>query len=338
MAACRQMGLSSIGVELTHLGVAIAKTRLQPPDVEMAEHLAKRWAKLAPSNNYDTLSDELVEWIGEENAGRLQKYLDRLESISDNSMRAWLEVAISSALRPSSKWLPGSIKPQVEPSRTPPSLAQNFVRSAHALARDCVLENISSPSVLAEVIRGDAQRLSFANETFDAIITSPPYGTMYDYFDVHRLSYLAFEWPCNLELQIGKSSRISMDGVGFVPPNAVKSWYHGEYDAEATLEGRTLRAYIQSMSNHFSEVFRVLRSGGVVVYAVADSVRSGRRFPLARAISQLLSEAGFSDVETRPRKNSSRRILPAGRDLNTGRFSSNARTAVTEKMIWAVKK
>lgn len=158
----------------------------------------------------------------------------------------------------------------------------------------------------------------------------------YDYFDVQRLSYLAFGWPVRSLLQIGKSSGISVDGVGFRPPRGMKRWYVDEYRSEATVNGRSLRAYLQSMEKHLEEARRVLFKGGIVAYAVADSIRSTRTFRLSLAIRSLLRDAGFGKIETCTRALSSRRILPAGRDPSSGRFTSDAGPSIEERIIFAV--
>jgi tRNA G10 N-methylase Trm11 len=185
----------------------------------------------------------------------------------------------------------------------------------------------------AIVIGGDATNIPLADQTVDAIITSPPYWKMYDYFDVHRLSYLAFDWHNNTSAQIGQFYGIDRDGVGFVPPQYMRTWYQREFRAECSVEGRSLRDYWNKMRSHVSEAKRVLQPGGLVAYAIANSFRSQRRFALAQALAGVFREAGFKDVKLRTRTQSNRRILPLGRDEYTGRFSSDDCNTSTEEFI-----
>jgi len=87
------------------------------------------------------------------------------------------------------------------------------------------------------------------------------------------------------------------------------------------------------MRSHVSEAKRVLQPGGLVAYAIANPLRSQRRFALAQALASVFREVGFKDVQLRARNQSSRRILPPGRDEYTGRFSSNRRNASVEEFI-----
>lgn len=336
VAAARQMGIDAIGLELSHLGLLIAQVRLDPPeDLVAAEAQAVRLAKLAAGNWMWDVPDDLIEWLGRPNSRRLSHFLLYLHDLQPTALRHWLQLAVSCALRPSSRWLPGSIKPQVDPTRKkPPAITQNLIRSARLLSRDCRIEQLKGGGK-ALVLKGDACSLPFRDGSIAGIVTSPPYASTYDYFDVQRLSYLAFEWPREAHLQVGRASAISADGAGFIPPKALKELYFDEYRSEGTVDGRRLRAYVQAMERHAAEARRVVRPGGRVAYAVANSVRGRRTFDLVGAITEVLRRAGFVRVSVHKRRTTLRRILPAGRDPKTGRFSSSARPAIEERIIYA---
>ena len=188
----------------------------------------------------------------------------------------------------------------------------------------------------AIVISGDATSLPLGDQTVDAIVTSPPYWKMYDYFDVHRLTYLAFAWRRHSLAQIGQFYGIERDGVGFMPPRYMRTWYRRDFRAEGSVPGRSLRHYWNNMRLHICEAKRVLQPGGLAAYAVANHLRSQRRFALAQALMSVFREFGFKDVKMRARNQSSRRILPLRRDECTGRFSSDdSNASVAEFIIYA---
>jgi DNA modification methylase len=232
-------------------------------------------------------------------------------------------------------WLPGSIKPQIDPTRKPPKIGDQLIRVARTLRRDCLLEH---PKLLAsaEILLGDATHLRY-RESFDAVLTSPPYFVTYDYFDVQRLTYLAFGWPVHHDNQVGRSSRIDQDGYGFLPPSSLSDWYFEKFNREDTVLGRALRLYVQAMERHLRAAHRALAPGGVAAYAVADSVRLGEHFPLVAALKELAGRVGFSRVEIEPRAVTSRRILPPGRSRMTGRFTRGRTHAIREAVIFARK-
>jgi hypothetical protein len=89
------------------------------------------------------------------------------------------------------------------------------------------------------------------------------------------------------------------------------------------------------MSLHMAELFRVLRPGGILAYAVANSTRKGKAFRLAKACEQLMEEAGFKVLSTTPRDLGDKHILPVTRHPVTGRFASEGIAGVAERVIYA---
>jgi hypothetical protein len=336
MAVARRRDITSTGVELSQLGVLIARLRLEPPDdVDAAVARGEEWAESTTPERI-AIPAELVDWIGEENAEIVSGYLRRLRALRDKKVKRFMTIAVSSALRPASRWLPGSIKPQVDPNRDPQPIGDQLRRAVRRLGADCRGERCGSAR--AAVLLGSARRIPLRTVSTDAILTSPPYYVTYDYLDVQRLSYLAFGWPWPADEQIGRRYYVSPDGIGFSPPRSMEDWYARAYRGEQSVLGRALRAYLQDMRAHFAEAARVLEPGGVLAYAVGNSTRIGRTFDLAAATAELMEEAGLFDVELKPREQSAaRRILPAGRDLATGRFCSEPTPGIEEHVVYARK-
>src|SRR2546428_13885077 len=63
LSYARQLGFNSTGVELTPLGVLIARVRLAPPqDLDHALLLAARLAKTKPQGKTHPFSEDLTSW------------------------------------------------------------------------------------------------------------------------------------------------------------------------------------------------------------------------------------------------------------------------------------
>ncbi|SRR6266566_5210486 len=335
LAAARQLGITAFGLERFPLGVLIARLRLDPPaDLDQAVSWADDLARIEVPLWVEPLAP-LKDWMGDENARLVTAYIWALRRFEDRRLRRFLEVAVSSALRASSRWLAGSIKAQVDPDRQPRPLPQQVRRTARAIAKDCRLEAIEA-STAARAGTGDARMLPFPDSVFDAIVTSPPYWETYDYISTQRLTYLAFGWPVAIEDQVGRMRGIIPDGVGFAAPPSLTTWYSA-YGAERMQAGRSLREYVQRMRQHLHEAHRVLRPDGVATYALANSKRAGKEFDLVGAFVELADEAGFRSIEVIRRTISNRRILPAGRNIETGRFGSGSTPGIDERLIYARK-
>lgn len=334
-----QQGVTAVGLEINPLALLICNVRFRLPGdvIRAGKDLLQLAAECSDERpEFMTGDAELVEWMGSANVAHLRALLSCVELESDDARKNWMHLAISNSLRAASVWLSGSIKPQRDPNRVPASFSDSLRRSVSALTRDSLLE--PTPKSTVAVISADASIIPIQDGSLDAILTSPPYLTMYDYFDVQRLSFLAFGWERFSERQIGRQSRVTPDGVGFVPPSALRRWYRDVCRGEQSVEGRAIRLYCQRMEESIQEQVRVLKPGGVVCYAVADSIRRDGLVELTKAVTELLSLNGLSVVDVRRRATSHRRILPAGRDSKTGRFcSSSDALSVPEQIIVAKK-
>lgn len=347
VSACRQLNLTATGIELTTLGATVSQLRLDPPrDPQEAANFCEWLSRIAPAPE-SRFCQDLQTWIGEENTRLLTAWRDEIDRLDDTRLRRFATVAISQSLRPSSRWLSGSVKVTADPTRIPGPIDVSLRRWARQLARDCSIESdavscrdLAKQSLPHSVIlQADARAMSLADASVDAVVTSPPYFITYDYFDVQRLSYLAFDWPVHRETQVGAKYGHAPDhsGIAAMPP-VFETWYHSDFRGEKTFLGRALRVYCSDMRQHLAETHRVVASGGTVAYSLANTVRAGRVFDLVTAFSQMLSSAGFVDVAVIPRAQGGRRILPAGRNTDTGRFSSDTLSAgVREYVVSALR-
>jgi len=332
VAAAVQLGISALGIEVFPLGVLIGQLRLAPPDPRAALGRAAELVDARKEEGPRGPNPLLERWLGQENYTQLGSYLTAIGGEPDLQVRRFLLVALSAALRASSRWLAGSIKAQIDPHRPPRPIGDQFLAKAKTLARDCRLETDAkrAPGLM---LRGDAEALPIASRSVDAIISSPPYWVAYDYLSTQRLTYLAFGWPMTVELQIGRRHGVPVDGRGFRPPPALAPWY-SFYGGERTGLGRSLREYVQRMRRHLKEVRRVIKPGGVSCYSIASSVRAGKRFDLVQGFVEMVEESGLGEVEVETREVTHRRILPLGRDSRTGRFSSVPTAGVEEALVY----
>jgi DNA methylase len=336
MAASRQLGYPSIGIELSALGCEISRLRLDPPaSPGSVAATVIGWTHAEPETSAG-LDPTLESWLGNSNAAALSTYRRRCAELEDPRDRRFATVVLSQSLRPSSRWLSGSVKLTADPKRVPPPLPSYVRKHARAVLGDCLLET-RRLEVAAGIAMGDATALPLPDGRADLVLTSPPYFITYDYFEVNRLSYMAFGWPQPVGAQIGAKRRIARDGVGFAAPAALSEWYADRLGGEDHRLGRALRTYLQRMGTALSEMARVLRPGGVLAMAVADSTRQAVNFPLTDGLRELVEAAGFVDVVVADRHRGDTRILPFYRHATTGRFAPTGVLGTRERVLYATR-
>jgi hypothetical protein len=139
------------------------------------------------------------------------------------------------------------------------------------------------------VVRQDARALSFANESIDLVVTSPPYIGVIDYAHANRLLYAWKNWSLAQDRnnEIGARYRRSRKNL--------------------------VSEYLTDMRRVWAEIARVMRRGAYCAIVIGES----RKFPgvVDQAMADLANELtlAWGPVERRPsrRRVSDRQARPA---------------------------
>lgn len=271
-------------------------------------------------------------------------------SFHEDVVRTFFLCGFSNILRRCSIWLSGSTKAQKDLSRTLGDPVEEFRRQVLSMIQrnrlywDDLIARGISPGELHErcTIRlQDARQLDLPDNTFDLLVTSPPYAICYEYKEIHQLTQLWFERYSLLcpdphrDAWIGSQSAIHRD------PDAI-SQQSGSDAADAALtelearatgtvagdvrsEVRALRYYFQDMRTALGELARVMVPGKYLALIVGDSYRRGVTIPTSAALSEMAGRAGFA-LERKIVRQVPVRVLVSTRDKKTGRFSSSAQS------------
>jgi len=253
-----------------------------------------------------------------------------------SSYRLFFVCAFSNILKPTSRWLTKSIKPQVDPKKNPAYVISAF----NEQFRFMIAANNESDATghsQTKIITADFLDKSIKHPTVDLIITSPPYVTSYEYADLHQLSLL---W-----LSYTEDYRKLRDG-------SIGSLYHiYNFDKElkrlnstgTNIVFRLLnqdKAKARSVAKYFLDMQQVaeacrnmLSDKGMALFVVGNTEYKGIRIDNARHLTESLLDSGFTEVSVTKRKITGK-ILTPYRD-EQGRFTTdkNSRKVYGEEFI-----
>jgi hypothetical protein len=177
---------------------------------------------------------------------------------------------------------------------------------------------------VAVVHRADARELPVADESVDAVITSPPYPNRHDYTRV-------FGVELELGFALGDSVKQLRYGALHSHPEARPPCKPQNYEPSKALSDevaqvakkhpdpripRMLHGYFSDMCLVMNELARVLRRGGVGALIVGNAQYAGVPIPVDEHLAELAGGSGLeviAIVRLRDRGNSAQQMAAYGR-------------------------
>ncbi len=290
------------------------------------EVIIEAFAQSKYENTFDVANERLKYWYDR----RHYEELLRLKSAIEESIptasdyRLFFLCSFSNILKPASRWLTKSIKPQVDPYKQPADVLKAFREQCISMmmAND---ESDATGGSATEIITGSFIDSSVKKPRVDMIITSPPYVTSYEYADLHQLSSL---W-----LGFVEDYRDLRDG-------SIGSLYH-TYNFERELKrlnsvgskivfrlldqykpkARSVAKYFIDMQQTAKTCLSMLSDSGMALFVIGNTEYKGVKIDNALHLAESLLNSGFANVLVTKRK-ISKKILTPYRDKR-GRFTTD---------------
>lgn len=174
----------------------------------------------------------------------------------------------------------------------------------------------------AKVSVGDARSMNLDMETVDLIVTSPPYASnAIDYMRAHKFSlvwlgYSIEKLSGTRSEYVGSESLSRLDLTRRISPTTLE--IYNKLLAVDERKAKTVLKYYQESEQILSEMFRVLRHGGNMVYVVGTSIIKGIDIQIADCLAEIGESVGFVVPKIASRKiNRDKRMMPTSRNKNS---------------------
>ena len=291
--------------------------------------------------HYQDAIQRLQYWFFPEQYDDLSKLKTAIYSVfpQKTKYRDFFLCAFSNILKPSSKWLSKSIKPQIDPNKTMQNIMSlfkhqcNFMINAYSegYVKNSAIIEIETESILEDVN---------SNKNLDIIVTSPPYVTSYEYADLHQLSTLWLDYATDYrDFRKGTiGSDYCSDDVEYDQLNSSGLEIINKMQEIDKSKAKSVAKYYLDMQKVANKSYNLLNNNGYALFVIGNTEYKGVRIDNAKHLSQSLFDAGFRELEITKRKISNK-ILTPYRDVN-GKFSSDSsgRKIYSEEFIVIGKK
>lgn len=334
------------GCDINPVATLIARTKSHHYDNERLinyfEHIVNVFTLQSFDETDAVANNERIKyWFFQQQIEDLSKLKQAIITVVDNDIyKDFFLCAFSNILKPCSRWLTKSIKPQIDPNKRPHNVLDAFNAQVKMMLKanneneiDGGLAEIETTNCLAKLVE---------HPFVDLLVTSPPYVTSYEYADLHQLSTLWLGYT-NDYRSFRNGTIGSLHGENHIFDH-VKSLNQTGRDIVLKLYAidkskcRSVSQYYTDMQNAVKKVYALIRPGGATLFVIGNTEYKGVKIDNARHLIEALIDQGFEDVEVDRRKISNK-ILTPYRD-SVGKFTTdkNSRKIYSEEFIIFAKK
>ena len=278
-------------------------------------------------DTYEAAPERLRYWYFPEQYNELSHLKNCILTVipERSNYRLFFLCGFSNILKSTSRWLTKSIKPQLDPDKSPAEVMTAFNEQyKKMLVANEELDDLGNAD--SEIVTGSFLDGTWDIPSIDMIITSPPYVTSYEYADLHQLSSLWLgyvddyrklrkgtigslhhDYNFNKELK-----RLNSTGLKIV------TLLLDQHKTKA----RSVAKYFLDMQLVAQKAFSILNNKGAALFLIGNTEYKKVRIDNAKHLAESLFDAGFSSVNVTKRKISNK-ILTPYRDKR-GKFTTNA--------------
>ena len=326
-------GISSVGVDINPVAQLITKVKTTPlaPDALQQAYtaLVNLFDKYNESDFEDIKKHERIDyWFTPSQKAKIAFLYDKVFHLEvDDDTKDFFYVCISHILKNCSWWLQSGTKPQKDMEKEPEDPLNEFKRHCSKMIgwNEKFYNELSKKGHLGipcEIHLEDARHTNITSESIDAIITSPPYVTSYEYADIHQLTAYWMEYISDIHEFRKKFIGSSYSGNdSLIVPNSKQAQkIVNDLSENSKHIARDVAQYFNDMQEVAKEMARVLAPNGHACIVIGNTKIKEVQIKSAEVFYEFLRNAGLRKV-TVIKRSIPHKLMPTLRHKNTGRFT-----------------
>jgi methylase of polypeptide subunit release factors len=343
----RRNGINFWGCDINPVATLIATAKSNSYDQSKLEaHYKNISAAFRGGRTQVNLSDIAIErlnyWYPKKQFRHLARLLNAImDSISPRShYRQFFLCAFSNILKPTSRWLTKSIKPQVDPNKHPSGVEEAFAHQVDLMIFACKQAYLPRKSKI-KILTANILEVAPPSKV-DMIVTSPPYVTSYEYADLHQLSSLWLAYASDYrELREGSigSTQHRLDFNREIKRlNKIGSEVVFTLFDRDKATARSTAKYFLDMQTVADRCFKLLKRSGLALFVIGNTEYKGVRIDNAAHLVESLLTSGFSRVRVAKRRMSGKILTPYRDSIGQFSRSSTGRHVYAEEFVLIANK
>jgi len=326
-------GISSVGTDINPVAQLITKvktTALSPIALQQAyDALVKLFDEYSECDYAGIQKHDRIDyWFTQPQKAKIAFLYDKIFHLDVNDdIKDFFYVCISHILKNCSWWLQTSTKPQKDKEKKPEDPFEEFCRHCKKMIgwNEKFYNELNEKGRLdtpCEIHLEDARHTSIQAGSINAIITSPPYVTSYEYADIHQLTAYWMEYMSDIQEFRKKFIGSSYSGnTSLTVSDSKQAQKIVNALAEKSMHiARDVAQYFNDMQEVAKEMSRVLAPNGYACIVIGNTKIKEVQIKSAEVFFEFLRNAGLRKVNV-IKRSIPYKLMPTLRDNNTGRFT-----------------
>lgn len=326
-------GITSVGTDINPVAQLITKVKTTPlpPDYLQQAYsaLVRLFDEYNETNFADIKKHERIDyWFTPSQKAKIAFLYEIVLHLDvDDDIKDFFHVCISHILKNCSWWLQSGTKPQRDMKKEPADPFDEFCRHCKKMMgwNENFYNELNHRGYLdvpCAIHLDDARHTSIPAESINAIITSPPYVTSYEYADIHQLTAYWMEYISDIHefrkkfIGSSYSGNISLTVSGSKQAQKIVD----ALSEKSNHIARDVAQYFNDMQEVAREMHRVLAPNGHACIVIGNTKIKEVQIKSAEVFYEFLRDSGLKKVEV-IKRSIPHKLMPTLRDKSTGRFT-----------------
>lgn len=312
LLAAKEKGISAIGIDILPLSVFISNAKLQNYDIKKIRHKAKELNELLDNNtNHPVSIPEITilrKVFDEKMLFSIFAIKNWIQGIKDENLRYFFLTSLLSIVEQIAYAKKDGGFLRMVPNKKIPEFKEVLFSKFNEMLTDIEYSTNLQNNVRSEAVLGDARQTCFLGESFNAVITSPPYLNRHDYTRVYILELAIGFLKSDDEIKElrYKTLRSHVEAKNFFTCDGYKESIELK-EIIKKLEKKSLpnkqvismiRGYFEDMYLVLKEVIKVIKRGGFTAFVIGDVRYGGILIPVSDILIEIGNSLGLSHQET----------------------------------------
>lgn len=306
----RLLGRNSVGVDVNPLACLVSRvktTDLSDDECRIAELVADNvlFDILGGAQHPSPIFFNIDHWFEPTVQNELSVIKAVINATENDRVRDFLQVAFAAIIVKVSNQESDTRYKAVKKNLQPGDVGRYFQTKVFDMIKRMSEFRRVATSSIAQVIQGDATNLGLSRETFDLVVTSPPYLNSYDYYLYHkqRMMWLDLDYRSAQEKEFGSRNKHNDHGLG-------------------------LESYNEPVERSAALIRECLKPGGYYCVVIGDGILRGQLIKMNHNFDSIIVPLGFDKA----------REITFDQRKYTRTFTPNMRTRYKESYVLIYRK